>query len=503
VAGEREGIVLYSSPIRSLAWAVATTAAILSFGLACGHDDDAEPNGSPTQTGASATPEESGQPTDGTDVPNAPVVLDAGLQIEEIPNLEQPTQIVFLDDNDLLVAQKSGAIVRVTDGAVVGPVAELKANFADERGVLGLVLHPDFASNNYVYVYWTWTGEGEAPEGLFGEATDDLEAVPENGNRIDRFTWDGSALRFDRNIIELPSRTTDLTIDRRRGNHDGGVINFGPDGKLYAVMGDENARGYLANVVEGPSPEETGLLGVVLRLNDDGSVPADNPFVSLGDPMDKVYLYGLRNSFGHTFDPKTGAFWLEMNGQASMDTIGTYPPGANLGWIQLMGPPTEEAYQAYVELESASERLLDAVEFPPSMLAPTLDEAMGRLVLLGDAQYVPPLIAWKYATAPAAIGFVDGTALGADYDGVLLAGDVNSGNIYMFTLNDDRSDLVLEGGLADRLNDNSKEDLVGELSGHVFAQNILVATDIEQAPDGSLWISSNVLGALYRISAVD
>src|SRR5690606_31246923 len=132
------------------------------------------------------------------------------------------------------------------------PVLELAANYADERGVLGLTLHPDFETNNWVYVYWTWSGEGSVPDGLLGEATEDLEAVPDFGNRVDRFLWDGQTLTFDTNIIELPPRITDLTLDRRRGNHNAGVIDFGPDGKLYVAIGDQNVRSRLQNVADAP-----------------------------------------------------------------------------------------------------------------------------------------------------------------------------------------------------------------------------------------------------------
>jgi hypothetical protein len=143
--------------------------------------------------------------------------------------------------------------------------------------------HPAFDSNHFVYVYWTWSGQGGDPAGLLGAATDDIERVPALGNRVDRFLWDGSKLAFDRNIVRLPSKTTDLTLGRPRGNHDAGVIKFGPDGKLYVAIGDQNVRGQLQNVEDGPglrAPED--LVGVVLRRNDDGTTPGDNPFVSTG-----------------------------------------------------------------------------------------------------------------------------------------------------------------------------------------------------------------------------
>jgi glucose/arabinose dehydrogenase len=467
---------------------------------ACDDDDDGDTDG----TGASPTVDAQTPPPEETAEESSVQLMDDALQAEEITGIDQPTQIVFLGPDDLLVTEKSGNVVRVTDGEVQGePVLELAANFADERGVLGMTLHPDFATNNYVYIYWTWRGgEGAEPESLLGEATDELEEVPELGNRVDRFVWDGASLTWDQNIIELPSRTTDLTNDRRRGNHDGGVIDFGADGKLYIVMGDQNARGQLQNVADGPAPDTVNeLLAVLLRLNDDGTVPEDNPFVGVNDVVDKIWVYGIRNSFGFDFDPKSGELWLEVNGQASSDQLSRHVAGDNLGWIQIMGNP--DLYESYVQLESESERVLDSPDFPPSELAATAEEAISRLFLLPGATYAPPQFSWRYATAPAAVGFIEGTALGADYDGDLLVGDVNTGSIYHFDLSEDRMNLALEGDLADGVNDNTSEDLVGELADSLFATGIFVATDIEQGPDGALWIASNAGGAIYKITAAE
>jgi glucose/arabinose dehydrogenase len=423
-------------------------------------------------------------------------MTDETLQVETIEGLNSPTQVVFLGANDLLVSEKNGRIVRVTDGAVTGPVLVLAANYADERGVLGLTLHPTFAENNFVYVYWTWTGEGEVPDGLLGEASDDIELVPENGNRIDRFVWDGTQLTFDRNIIELPSRITDLTLDRRRGNHNGGVIAFGPDAKLYAVNGDHNVRGELTNVADGPSIEESGLVGVVVRLNDDGSVPADNPFVGEGGDAAKIFAYGIRNSFGFDFHP-SGQFWMEINGQASYDQISRLTSGANAGWIQLLGPP--DRFDDYKAREIDTDRKLDNPSFPPGDLAASSEEALSRLVLLPGAEYQAPAFAWSKALAPAGFHFIEGTSLGDEYEGDLLVGDVNTGTLWHFEVAPDGMSLVLEGALADGVNDND-DSLVGEMADNIFGEGFLVATDIETGPDGSLWVTSISGSAIYHIT---
>ncbi len=485
--------------------ALATSTLVLAAACA---DEDEPTNGDPG-TPETGTPVAGAPPTEeGTGTPEAtetsvaagPTLTDESLAIEAIEGFDMPTQIAFLGEGEALVTEKTGAIVHVRDGEIVGDAISLAANYADERGVLGITLHPDFTENNYVYVYWTWNGEGTPPEGLVGEATDDLEQVPENGNRVDRFTWDGSQLEFDQNIVELPSYTTDLTMDRRRGNHDGGVIKFGPDGALYIVNGDHNVRGELTNVADGPSIEESGLVAVLLRLNDDGTIPDDNPFASLGDPASAIYAYGIRNSFGFDFDPDGGRLWLEVNGQASYDTLGWYEAGDNLGWIQLMGPP--ERFEDYKALELDTERLLDNPEFPPDQLAGTAEEAQERLFLLEGATYRPPLFSWQRAVGLTDVEFIERSGLGDDYEGDLLLGDVNTGTVYRLELTDDRQGLVLEGELEDGVNDNFEGDVLGELSDEqIFGQGFAVVTDIASAPDGSLWIASHVEGTIYRVTA--
>ncbi|HXK32562.1 MAG TPA: PQQ-dependent sugar dehydrogenase [Dehalococcoidia bacterium] len=488
----------FAALIRLFALALLPVAA-LAF-AACDDDGDGDP-GSPQVTvtpDTAQTPDEGGAEDGGG--AEGVQLADPDLQVEAIEGVDMPTQIAFIGPDDMLVTEKDGDVVRVTDGqAQEEPVLSLATNYADERGVLGIATHPGFEQNNYVYIYWTWTGEGDVPDGLTGEASEDIELVPENGNRVDRFVWDGERLTFDQNIIELPSRVTDLTLDRRRGNHNGGVIKFGDDGKLYAVIGDQNVRGELTNVQDGETVTESGLVAVVLRLNDDGSVPEDNPFVGEGDPLDKVYVYGVRNSFGFDFHPDTGDLWLEVNGQAAHDVIGRYPAGSNVGWIQILGPV--ERFDEYKAIELPTERQFDSPSFPPSMLAASADEALARLFELPGSQFVEPEITWKYAVAPAGMHFIEGDALGAEYAGDLLVGDVNTGTIWRFDVAPDGSSLQLSGPLADGVIDNTSEDLTAEGQDNVFGSGFFVGTDIKQSPDGALYITSLAQNAIYRITA--
>src|SRR5918999_1823698 len=163
-----------------------------------------------------------------------------------VENLITPISMAFIGNNDFLVLEKNtGQVKRVVGGGVIGTVLDLDVNFGSERGVLGIALHPEFPADPGVYLYWT--------ESTTGADTNVLSETPLLGNRVDRFVWDGTSLTFDSNLIRIralqpigPGEIRDF------GNHDGGVIAFGPDGKLYVYVGDVGRRGQTQNLEFGP-----------------------------------------------------------------------------------------------------------------------------------------------------------------------------------------------------------------------------------------------------------
>src|SRR4051794_9685134 len=178
-------------------------------------------------------------------------VLDANLQVTvAVSGLTQPIGAVFLPRTDgvvdMLVLEKAtGRVRRVIDGVLQStPVLDLAVNSNSERGLLSLALHPNFPAVPYVYIRWT--------ESSTGADSTVVTEVPLLGNRLDRYIWDGSRLTFDRNLLQLRSRQIDnvevpghtgFTNANEQGNHNGGVLKFGPDGKLYLFMGDQGRRG--------------------------------------------------------------------------------------------------------------------------------------------------------------------------------------------------------------------------------------------------------------------
>ncbi|HKC62854.1 MAG TPA: PQQ-dependent sugar dehydrogenase, partial [Pyrinomonadaceae bacterium] len=282
------------------------------------------------------------------EAPAVPIVLDQNLSVKTIlSGLDQPTSMTFIGPNEFFVLEKAtGKVQHVFNGQLQTVAVDLAVNNASERGLLGIALHPNFPATPYVYLYWT--------ESSTGVDSSNIDEVPLLGNRVDRFTWNGSTLTLDRNIIKLRALQQDAG-QPSRGNHNGGIVRFGPDGKLYIVIGDNGRRGFLQNVTNGtvpddqfggPEPDDAHLTGVILRLNDDGTTPTDNPFYNATTSLTgqaavnikKVFAYGIRNSFGMVFDPATGNLWTEENGDDAFDEINRVVPGFNGGWIQIMGP---------------------------------------------------------------------------------------------------------------------------------------------------------------------
>lgn len=323
-------------------------------------------------------------------------MVDSNLRVRShVTGLNSPTTMAFLGANDILVLEKTtGQVKRVVNGALHSVALDLAINSGSERGLLGIALHPDFPANRGVYLYWT--------ESTTGADTTVLSATPLLGNRVDRFVWNGSTLTLDHNVIRIRARQNDAG-QPERGNHDGGILRFGPDGKLYFMIGDLGRRGQMQNLPDGPGPagnqpddqyggpepDNAHLSGVVLRLNDDGTAPTDNPFYTAGATrggeaganLQKVFAYGVRNSFGMAFDPRSGSLWDAQNGDDTFTEINRVESGANLGWIQVMGPLARSAEFKQIET-TAPFAGLQQIRWNPTNIADTPQEARARMFMV-------------------------------------------------------------------------------------------------------------------------
>jgi glucose/arabinose dehydrogenase len=413
------------------------------------------------------------------------------------------------------VEKNTGQVQHVVDGAVEGTVLDLAVNFASERGLLGIALHPNFPSDPGVYLYWTQT--------ISGVDSEVLSDVPLLGNRVDRFVWDGSSLTMDQNLIQLRAFQADAG-QPERGNHDGGVIDFGPDGKLYILIGDVGRRGQLQNLPDGPfgpgipddqfggpQPDDAHLTGTILRLNDDGTTPTDNPFFNagaamggeVGENIQKIYIYGLRNSFGMDFDPVTGALWEEENGDDTFTELNRADPGFNSGWVQIMGPVSRIAQYKEIETTFGAGNL-QQIRWPPQNIADSPSEALSRLFMLPGAHFSDPEFAWKFEVAPAAIGFASGRGLGPAFQNDLFMGGARTtlvgGHLFHFNLTGNRRKVAVDDPrIEDRVADNLDKFEITESESLLIGRDFGVGTDIETGPNGNLFVVSLSNGEVYEI----
>ena len=222
-----------------------------------------------------------------------------------IPN---PTAMAFAPDGRLFVCQQTGQL-RVINSAgalLPDPFVTLTVNSAGERGLLGVAFDPNFASNHWVYVYYTAT-------------------TPTIHNRVSRFTAAGD-------VAVAGSEVPILDLDNLSAatNHNGGALHFGPDNKLYIAVG-ENANP--AN-----SQSVGNLLGKILRINSDGTIPSDNPttFPGIaGSPTGKngaIWSVGLRNPYTFDFQPGSGRMLINDVGQNAWEEINDGIARSNYGW---------------------------------------------------------------------------------------------------------------------------------------------------------------------------
>jgi glucose/arabinose dehydrogenase len=238
----------------------------------------------------------------------------AGFADEQvIAGISSGTAMDFAPDGRLFVTQQSGALRVIKNGSLLAtPFTSLTVDSSGERGMLGLAFDPNYATNRFVYVYHTVP----APAG--GSAH----------NRITRFTADAA----NPDVAVAGSAVPILDLDNLSSatNHNGGAIHFGLDGKLYVAVG-ENANSANAQSLN-------TRLGKILRINSDGSIPADNPFFNTATGANRaIWALGLRNPFTFTVQPGTGTLYVNDVGANTWEEVNVGVAGANYGWPTIEG----------------------------------------------------------------------------------------------------------------------------------------------------------------------
>src|SRR5438034_893008 len=227
-----------------------------------------------------------------------------------------PTAMAFAPDGRLFVCQQGGQLRVIKNGLLLStPFVSLTVDSSGERGLLGIAFDPNFATNNYVYLYYT---------------------VPTSPihNRVSRFTaaGDTAAPGSQAVILELNNLSSAT-------NHNGGAIHFGWDGKLYIGVG-ENANGANAQSL-------SNLLGKMLRINADSTIPPDNPFYNTATGNNRaIWALGLRNPFTFAFQPGTTRLFINGVRESTYEEINDGIAGSNYGWPTTEGPTSNPSFRS-------------------------------------------------------------------------------------------------------------------------------------------------------------
>lgn len=239
----------------------------------------------------------------------AAATLPPGFTETSISGLSNPTAFAIHPDGRIFVTQQTGAVRVIKNGVLLPtPFTTVTTDSFFERGLLGIAFDPDYATNKYIYVYYTAT-------------------TPTTHNRVSRFTANSA----NEDIAVVGSELAILDLETlSAGNHNGGAIHFGPDGKLYVAVGD--------NAASSNSQSLNNRLGKMLRINSDGTIPGDNPttFPGItGSPTglnQAIWAVGLRNPYTFGVQPGTGRIYINDVGQNTWEEIDDGVAGRNFGW---------------------------------------------------------------------------------------------------------------------------------------------------------------------------
>jgi len=381
-----------------------------------------------------------------------PVMSDQNMKAElVVKGLESPTSMAFLGPNDILVLEKnSGTVQRIVNGVKLRePLIDL--DVANTDGLLGIAIEKNMTTNQkavsknstYVFLYFTASKI---------EHEDTKIGITPLGNRLYRYELVNNTLVNPKLLLNLPAGFM----------HNGGAILIGPDNNVYVTVGQvtykdqAQAKSKALNYQNGREPDGRGG---ILRVNEDGSRVGTNAILGEEEPLKKYYAYGIRNSFGMDFDPITSKLWDTENGPDFGDEINLVDPGFNSGWKKVQGFWKVAPEEKIGKRTSASPDNL--VNFD------------------GIGKYSPPEFTWRHTVGPTALKFLTTDKLGKQYQNDMLIADVNTGRIYHFELNQNRTGLLLNGSLRDKVGNT-----YDELDPVVFARGFGIITDLEIGPDG-------------------
>lgn len=366
---------------------------------------------------------------------------------------DQSSGFEFVRGGGILVLEKNkGTIKHLSDDFKIHKydVLDLNVfNYESDSGLLGIT---STAVGNKTYVFLFYTENAEKDGGAQFEYG--------LGNRVYRYEWNGAELINPVLVLDLPSAPTPINA--------GGKIAIGPDDQLYTAIGDLNREGKEQNMPnKDPSLywlyDNKTESSAILRTTLDGEPSSGNPFKE--KRFERIYAYGIRNSFGIAFDPLTGNLWDTEKGSGAFDEVNLVKKGFNSGWSQIQGTTKDRCCPGRA-----------------------LSQDPGRLYLAEGSAYADPKFTIVNAPSLTAITFLGSRRLGENYANDLFAGDMQ-GNIYHFELDDTHENII---------------------SAKVIATGFGSISDMKTGPDGSLYVLTfaettgfpvgNGTGSLFRIT---
>jgi len=262
-------------------------------------------------------------------LPNPPMVVKTKtgwIWIEHLASLSEPWGMTWLPDGGLLLTEKPGRLRIYANGKLSEPISGLPntIEYHEQGGLLDVEIDPEFAQNKFVYIYFTERAEPqptpkptrEPGDPRFGEFQDHEDVIIKGG-AVARGRLDGNQLKD----VQVIWRQTPKTMGR---GHFGGRLVFAPDGHLFITSGERQRFE--------PAQSLTNNIGKIIRINKDGSIPADNPFVSTKGAKADIWTLGHRNPLGAIINPVSKQLWIHEMGPMAGDEINIIVKGKNYGW---------------------------------------------------------------------------------------------------------------------------------------------------------------------------
>ena len=396
---------------------------------------------------------------DGPDtLPDAPQLLGAGAQrfrVVPIKGFFRPSALAFLPNGDILVAERSGSLRIVRSGVLdPQPIANMPAVVRGPGRRFGLwdvAVHPRFAENRLIYFTYLKPDPADTPVPQAGGGQDQVGTSVLARGRFDG----GHSLTDVKDVFVSNARTNGFSVAR---------LLFAPDGKIFLSIGmplRDKAHGGANRVGTAEQSQEPGShAGKILRLNDDGTAPSDNPFVGRPGYLPEIYALGFRDPLGLIIHPQTGELWEVEHGPQGGDELNIVTAGRNYGW------PVISYGRAYTgELTKGTGGTGPELTVPT---APGIEE---------------PFLFWVPVIAPGGMILYTGDKFPA-WKGNLLIGGMGSMQLHHVIMN--------QRALPVR-----REALMTELKQRI--------RDVKQGPDGLVYLTTDhEAGALLRVEpAVD